>query len=371
MKFRKYMAATLACVLAISLASCGSKGNADTQSEDSKGEWWEVSREGMDEEESTSEESSSKPETATASSSEADEDTSSATDASSKADDSSSKGGTGNSKGSQKSSRSGDGTTEEEYYEDPDTPAEVFSPDIIIFGNKNMSDSASLCSVTVNGKTLSITDETVDTFIDKAEIRQNKACSFLNPFETDDSYDGIFWYGKGYGVYSNTVDEAKRFTGTQVFIEGLDYTSVAGEVDPSVEGAYRVRSVYSSIGATKDDFTVSYAGGIEVGMSKADIESKLGKASETKGYAYYANSSGALVIRYDKNDTAAEIYLFADYEDIPIEYQPPEESSEGDTTSSKEEKTAVTTTTTETSNDVPPDIPPDATPSDSKPKRVN
>ena len=122
MKFRKYMAATLACVLAISLASCGSKKNADTQSEDSKGEWWEVSREGMDEEESTPEESSSKPETA--SSSEADEDTSSATDASSKADDSSSKGGTESSKESQKSNRSGDGTTEEEYYEDPDTPAE-------------------------------------------------------------------------------------------------------------------------------------------------------------------------------------------------------------------------------------------------------
>lgn len=362
MKFGKIMTAMLMCVLALSLASCDGKKSSDPQDEESKGEWWDVSREGMEEKETTSEESSSKVET-TSSTVEA---TSSDTDASSQTDSGSSNNGKGNSK-SQRTNRNGDGTTEEEYYEDPDTPTEVFSPDIVIFGNKNMSDSASLCDVTVNGKTLSITDETVDTFINKAGVRQNKACSFLNPFELDDSYDGVFWYGKGYGIYTNTVDESKRFTGTQVFIEGLDYASVAGEVDPSVEGAYRIRSVYSSIGATKSDFTVNYIGGVEVGMSKSDIEGKLGKASETKGYAYYANSSGALVIRYDKNDIAVEIYLFADYADIPIEYQLSEAPSEESTTSSQESKT---TTTALKSNDTSPDIPPDAMPSDSKPKRV-
>lgn len=364
MKAKKCMAVMLACLLSVSFTACGNKDSEDSQA-DNKGEWWDVSKENMDEEESTiNGDTSHEKET-----SEVETETSSATDASSEPADTSgtsSKSG-GNNQKNQNTSN-GNNKTEKTPYENPDTPAMVYSPDVEIFGDKNIADTIAICTVSINGEKFSLAEETVDTLVSRAGIRQNTNYTYLNPFEENDKYDGIFWYGKGYGIYTNAKDEAKRFTGTHVFIEGLESTSVAGDVDPTVEGAYRIRSVYSSADATKNDFAVSYIGGIKVGTLKKDIEDKLGAGGITKGYTYYANQLGALVIKYDENEMASEIYLFVNYDDVPIEYHSSEEAPAPEATTPTESETEPVETR---EAEMPPEIPEDFVPPENPAQRVD
>lgn len=340
---------------ALCATACGKNGeNSAGESNQDTTEWYDVSRENMDEEETTEAEET-KATTTEAVTETTEETTEPVTDADGNPVEQDSGSGGGN----KKTSRTGDGTTEEEYYQDEDAPAEVISPDVTIYGEKNEPTAMGLEFVTINGVRVDIRKETVDSFIEKMELRQNKDCTFFNPYETEGFNDGIFWYGKGYGRYQNAADESQRFTGTHVFIEGLEGRYIASEVDPTVEDGYKIRSIYSSVGATKDDFSVEFIGGIKVGTAKSEVEKLLGGGGNVSGaFTYYADDSNALVIRYGEDDTITEIYLFNDFDYAPIEYLPAvttpsktENSEEGKTTETEPDVKE------ETGEDAPIDAP--------------
>lgn len=335
----KSLLIALSLVTAMSVTACGKSGEAGDDTQDTS-EWYDVSRENMDEEESsdstaetttTTADSSSEPEETESSSSESSD--------SSKPDDSSSSGG---SSGGNSSPSGGNGNPKN--FEEKELPKEIYTPDIEIYGDKNIGDTIALYNVKVNGKIMDIRSETVDTFVSKAGIKRDANSAYENPFEEkEEEYDGIFWFGGGYGVYTNAQDASKRFTGTHVFIEGAENGFVAAEVDAGIEGRYSIRSVYSNINTEKNDFEVIFAGGIKCGMTRSEVEKIIGsKGNDSKGYVFYANKENALLIHYNKDDVAEEIYLYNDFDDMPILYVGAEadssDSSEEDTSRPDEEK---------------------------------
>lgn len=348
MKVRRFLIAqTLLCAAAI-LTGCARSLGDDITAENSNvdgTEWWDVTRENMDEEETTEPVTTAKTEVT-------EETTTETTDVT---DENGNPSGGGS--GGGKSNRGSSGKTKDEYYEDKAAPKEIITPDVEIFGERNVSNAMALSRINVNGKNIDILNETIDGLIEIAGLRQDRNCLFSNPFERDANYDGIFWYGRGYGVYLNAEDESLRFTGTHLFIEGISGTVLATEVDPTVKDGYKIRSVYASIGMTQDDFEVLFLGGIKCGMARAEVEQILdSRGDTTKCYTYYANKDNALVIRYGEDDTIAEIYLFNDYDYLPIQYSErlPEnirivtEPPEGEETEEGGESETTTTQTTAT-----------------------
>lgn len=329
MNLKKLSLMLFTCASLVSFSACGNNDNtSEQQTESEQGEWWNVSNKGMDEAETTFSEASVS-ENSETTTEESSEDMTEDAAAETESGETSNVGTGGNTSGNGTPSGTANGngeTAEKEQYEDEQAPSEVYTPDIEIFGEKNVADSIPLSTIKVNGNVLDIKEETVDSFINTAGLRQNKGYSLSNYFETDDTYDGIFWYGKGYGIYNNTQDESKRFTGTHIFIEGIESGFVATKVDPTVENGYQIRSVYASTDTTESDFTVEFVGGVKAGMTRSEIEALFQSTGDTtKTYTYYANKDAALLIFYDENDTAMEIYLFADYDFMPILYSEKEE----------------------------------------------
>lgn len=231
------------------------------------------------------------------------------------------------------------GTTEEEYYVDEEAPVEIPTPDVIIYGEQNMSNETELWKIKLNGKYLDIRSDTLDKFIKTADIKQNKKASFFNGAKEDE--DCIFFYGKGYGVFRNAQDESKRFEGTLLFLEGLEQGNIATVVDPTIKDHFKIRCAYSSVGATKSDYNIEFANGVYTGMKRSEVEELLGSGDKTRGMVYYANKDNCLVIRYDikdedgeesADDIATEIYLFNDFEEAPIQYVLAEEETTEATT---------------------------------------
>ncbi len=329
MNFKKLSLMLFICASLVSFSACGNNDNtSELQTESEQVEWWNVSNEGMEEAEAASSEVNVS-ENSEATTEESDEDTAEDVTTETESGETSNGGTGGNTSGNGTLSGTPNGngdTAEKEQYEDEQAPSEVYTPDVEIFGEKNVADSIPLSTVKVNGNVLDIREETVDSFINTAGLRQNKGYSLSNYFETDNTYDGIFWYGKGYGIYNNTQDEVKRFTGTHIFIEGIESGFVAAIVDPTVESGYQIRSVYASTDTTENDFAIEFVSGVKAGMTRSEIEALFQSAGDTtKTYTYYANKDAALLIFYDENDTAMEIYLFADYDFMPILYSEKEE----------------------------------------------
>lgn len=217
--------------------------------------------------------------------------------------------------------RFGDETSSQKYFEKKDPPQEIISPDVEIFGERNVSNGLALYNIKVNGQVIDIRGETIDSFVEMAGIKRNTDCSFFNPFEEDSRvHDGVFWFGGGYGVCTNTKDESLSFTGTHIFIEALEGRNIATEVDPENKDRYKIRSVYSSIAMSKDDFDIEFAGHIKCGSKRSDVEAALGKGNTSRIYTYYSNAENAMFIRYGEDDTATEIYLFNDFDYAQIKY---------------------------------------------------
>ena len=224
--------------------------------------------------------------------------------------------------------------------QDDDLPFEVPYPDIEIFGDPNVGNDVALNIVNINGVTMDLFAETVDTLIAKTGTKQNKARAHYNYFndeEAAEAYDGVFFYGKGYGVDAQTQDQSLRFTGTQFFIEGIrDGDELAMDVDARAEGVFGIRCLYSSLEDT-NDFDVIYAGGVKCGMSRASVESILGEGSTSKRYTYYANGNNVLLLGYS-GETVSDIYLVNDYERLPVRYSPSEKPKVEDESSEASSK---------------------------------
>lgn len=306
-----------------SLTGCGKNGSNTESGAESSGLEYDVTRENMDELESSETEESSTTDSEDSSETEESSEESSEDESSSEAS------GGGNSSSGNK------GSSPQEFYEDKDAPNIVVNPDVVIYGEKNVDNDTPLYKVKVNGKYIDIRHETTDTLLNTAGIRQDVKTLKYNEDtdyrENGDEYsDGIFFYGRGYGIYSNYEDESKRYTGTHLFIEGVENGLVAVEVDPTAAGVYSIRGVYASIAMTRSDFDIVFANDVKCGMSREAVEKKLGEGNKSRDFTYYANDENALLIRYDEDDNAAEIYLFNDFEFLPIDYREAEEEGADD-----------------------------------------
>lgn len=178
----------------------------------------------------------------------------------------------------------------------PESLPEEAAVDILINGEKNVSNSQPLLMVTVNGYdddnlTIGGSDK-LDTLVKCIGLKRNDDKLHYNP---DDDDDGVFWYGQGYN--SSSKDGC-------VYIEAVPITEGTvkpTDIDPSQrEGYYRVRSLY--VNNEVGDIEVSFSG-VKVGMTKADVEKRFADAGgETSGYTYYANDNGALLLSYNDDD---------------------------------------------------------------------
>lgn len=211
-----------------------------------------------------------------------------------------------------------------EYEGDSETPERSLYPDVEVFGDKNEDINIPIQKVKINGRIFDIGVDTLNEVVERAEVTRNPEAEFYNPVKDENGEnDGIFWYGGGYSANGSSE-------GTQAFIEVFDYKDIAVDLDTidpldNTKNWY-IRSVYSSLETTKDDWAVEYRcgskNGIKVGMTREEIEKSFGgrKGGTSKGYTYYANTYAALFINYNDKDIATEMYLFADYDWAKIQY---------------------------------------------------
>lgn len=297
MKCAKVIAALLA-VSAIALTGCG-KGESNTGSgtEDTS-EWYDVSREDMEEAETTTtaEVTTTEPETTTST------DSTESTEDSSEADNSSSEGDS--SSGSDKSSGGGSQDKTEPVKE------KVYYPDVEIYGDKNALKYAELTEIKINDVAYNIRKEDLDEIVKGAGLEQTSTV-----FKNDDEgkTDGILWYGNGYRVQGN---EEEGF----LYMEVLDYDQInVGTPDVNKAGIH-LRGIYVNNDTTKGGVNVSVSG-VSCGMPRSDVEKCLGgKGNTSKNYTYYANKLGAIMLHYDSSDNVDEIYVFVDYDYLKIKY---------------------------------------------------
>ena len=248
-----------------------------------------------------------------------------------------------------------DDSANDNAVESNDAPVEIPYPDVEIFGDPNVGDNVPLNIVTINGVTMDTFAETVDTLAANTGTKQNKSISHYNFFNDEEaalSYDGVFFYGKGYGVDAQTQDESLRFTGTIFYVEGIrDGEELSMDVDARAEGVYGIRSIYSSY-ADIHDFDVEFANGVKCGMSRAAVEGLLGEGSTSKRYTYYANSSNVLLLGYS-GETVSEIYLVNDYKRLPVRYSPSEKTEVKDDSSAASSQVLVVPATDEYIHTIP------------------
>lgn len=301
MKYAKIIG-TLLAVSAIALTGCGKNGGDSTgNGTEDTSEWYDVSREDMEEAETTTTtEVVTEPETTTTT-----EDTSEPTEeSSSEPDDSSSSGGDSSSGSGEKPSGGGQDKTE------PAKKETLYYPDVEIYGDKNALKYAELAEITINDIDYNLTREDLDEIVKGAGLEQTDKV-FKN--EDEDKTDGLLWYGNGYRMQGN---EGEGY----LYMEVLDYDHInTGAPDVNKAGIH-LRSVYINNDTAKGGLDVNVAGA-SCGMPRSEVEKKLGgKGDQTKGYTYYANKVGAILLHYDESDNVDEIYVFADYDYFKIKY---------------------------------------------------
>lgn len=301
-KTRTVLIMSAVCAAAM-LTACGNHGSSSksVNSNESTTEWWEVTKEGMEEEETTEAESTATTsEAATEDSSE--QETSSVTDSdSSQSDNKSGKGGGGQNGSGDKSDKENKSETREEV-----------ENDIIINGERNHH-WGGLRWVKVNGFEFDsiYIDKYLDVFMDCAQVQKTDKIHY-NP---SDDNDDVFFYGNGYGAEG--IDGCVYVEVVPVVMGSRPSTD---DVDLSKpEGYYLIRSLYANED-TPEELGVTFAG-IKIGDSKERVEGLYGAGGNTNGYTYYADKEGALLLTYDEDDKVKEMYLFVDYESyLKIKY---------------------------------------------------
>lgn len=207
----------------------------------------------------------------------------------------------------------------EKFYEKHEPTGELINPDVTMYGDSNVKSLGLrlLANVTINGIKLHLEDGRVDQLVKDANLTQDPECLFYNPIEEGDADDGIFWYGRGYGL---TSEDGTISGDSRVFIEGGHYNGVCmEEVDLNLEGGYYLRSVYANLNMLEDETMVTFFGGIHCGNTRQEVE-EIFKSLDpekcagnvSKGYTYYSDVQNTLMIRYNEDDIAEEIYLFCD-----------------------------------------------------------
>ena len=150
----------------------------------------------------------------------------------------------------------------------------------------NIDDTIDLSLVCVNGNWLSIRSMPLENFISGGGI---KKCSWSTISNPDTS---LYFVGNGYGIDASeqenpdmnygynvnkyTLTDPTSFNGTLLGIE----CSLNGVPMETVEEEkfkeYRIKAVTTSSDNTKDDYEVSYYGGVKVGMTREQVKELLG-----------------------------------------------------------------------------------------------
>lgn len=299
-KTRTVLIMSAVCAAAM-LTACGNHGSSSksVNSNESTTEWWEVTKEGMEEEETTEAES-------TATTSEAATEASSEQETSSATDSDSSQGNGKNSSGQN------DGGDKSDKKDKSDIAHEEVENDIIINGEKNHH-WGGLRWVKVNGFEFDsiYIDKYLDVFMDCAQVQKTDKIHY-NP---SDDNDDVFFYGNGYSAEG--IDGCVYVEVVPVVMGSRPSTD---DVDLSKpEGYYLIRSLYANED-TPEELGVTFAG-IKIGDSKERVEGLYGAGGNTNGYTYYADKEGALLLTYNEDDKVKEMYLFVDYESyLKIKY---------------------------------------------------
>lgn len=298
-KTRTVLIMSAVCAAAM-LTACGNHGSSSksVNSNESTTEWWEVTKEGMEEEETTEAENTAITSEATTEAS-SEQETSSATDSDS-------------SQGNGKSSSGQNGSGDKNDKKDKTENREEVENDIIINGERNHH-WGGLRWVKVNGFEFDsiYIDKYLDVFMDCAQVQKTDKIHY-NP---SDDNDDVFFYGNGYSAEG--IDGCVYVEVVPVVMGSRPSTD---DVDLSKpEGYYLIRSLYANED-TPEELGVTFAG-IKIGDSKERVEGLYGAGGNTNGYTYYADKEGALLLTYDEDDKVKEMYLFVDYESyLKIKY---------------------------------------------------
>lgn len=298
-KTRTVLIMSAVCAAAM-LTACGNHGSSSksVNSNESTTEWWEVTKEGMEEEETTEAESTAITSEATTEAS-SEQETSSATDSDS-------------SQGNGKSSSGQNGSGDKNDKKGKTENREEVENDIIINGERNHH-WGGLRWVKVNGFEFDsiYIDKYLDVFMDCAQVQKTDKIHY-NP---SDDNDDVFFYGNGYSAEG--IDGCVYVEVVPVVMGSRPSTD---DVDLSKpEGYYLIRSLYANED-TPEELGVTFAG-IKIGDSKERVEGLYGAGGNTNGYTYYADKEGALLLTYDEDDKVKEMYLFVDYESyLKIKY---------------------------------------------------
>ncbi len=299
MKRTKTMIIVSALCLAVMMTACEKNANSTVDGKNEQTtEWWEATNESMREKTTTSEETTVEEETTESTGVETTEDAATESETTSE------------------NGNFSDGNSDNGNQKEPiKTEKEDIIHDIIINGEHNIKRRYTFDRMEVNGILLEDL-ESLDYLVSAAALQQDASNIFYNP--SNDS-DDIFWQGCSYGIEG--IDgcfyiEAVPYTDGKVTAENTLSTDLS-----KPEDYWRIRSMYANADSI-GDLEVKFMGGITIGMSREEIDSMFGNVEcTTSGYSYYANKNGAILIRYNDNDLAEEIYSFIDYNDyLKIKY---------------------------------------------------
>ena len=191
--------------------------------------------------------------------------------------------------------------------EAPVNEAEAHDADYFPVLPGNLSDDISLSSVELNHVTVDVPQ---DSFTDILEKTGLKYISYATS-KTDSAFK---FYAKGFGVQEDPEDPMS-FNGTTVYLEVSKDGIPVTDFSVSDMDTYSLYAIHSSQFFTHEDFDVVYAGCVKAEGSREDIEAVLGKGDIYDKDVFgetvsYKNNSGMLLISYDSEDKADDIYLF-------------------------------------------------------------
>ena len=188
---------------------------------------------------------------------------------------------------------------EPEITSEPETEA----PETVHLGYES---GVELAVITLSDKTVSV-----------------KSGDNLNDVLTDTGLQYIEWsmamadipvlnfYGKGYELYdtSKQADVPEDYNGTEVSFEVNDADGNRADNLEGDKSQYQIAGIRASADDEgKYDYTVTFAEGVTVGMSRTDIENTLKSTGGSENSLYIVDEKVALYIEYDYDDKAETIY---------------------------------------------------------------
>lgn len=121
----------------------------------------------------------------------------------------------------------------------------------------------------------------------------------------------INFSGEGYALHDVVLEQdfAGDYSPTMISLQVSDKDGNRANILEEDKAQYRVAGIKASYEEDDSlDYTVIFAGGVTVGMTKEDIENTLGAATEGDDALYIVDGNLALYVDYNFDDVAENIY---------------------------------------------------------------